>query len=130
MSAEGAADRSERAPPTPSITQRPMDGSDSLQLSKAVAMVRGRVHLRPPSKDLISWIRLIPGAPAAPALSNTYTTPRESVRTVQPVLPKPCWLWGLDAAGVTCFCVHVCPPSREVSTNNGWEAPGMERKPA
>ncbi len=61
---------------------------------------------------------------------NTYTTPCESVRTVQPLRPKPCWLFGLLVAAVTCFWFQVVPPSREVSTNSGWLEPGTDLKPA
>src|SRR5215210_5616237 len=56
MSTDGAGERSLRAPPTPSITQRPIDGSNALQVSNAVKTVCGRVQCWPPSKDLIIWI--------------------------------------------------------------------------
>src|SRR5919112_1558581 len=60
MSTEGAGERSRRPPPTPSSTQRPIDGSMRLQVSYAVNTARGRVNVRPPSNDLIIWI--CPGA--------------------------------------------------------------------
>ena len=60
MSTDGEGERSLRAPPTPSSTQRPIDGSKRLQVSKAVNTAAGRVKVRPPSKDLIIWI--CPGA--------------------------------------------------------------------
>ena len=103
MSTDGAGERSLRAPPTPSSTQRPIDGSNALQVSKAWKMFTGRVQWRPPSEDLIIWI-----CPAAAVValkpnwkSNTYTTPWESVRTVQPLRPKPLRLWMLFVAGVS-----------------------------
>ena len=43
---------------------------------------------------------------------------------MQPLRPKPCWLFGLLVAAVTCFWVQVVPPSLEVSTNSGWLLPG------
>jgi hypothetical protein len=71
MSTEGAEERSLRAPPTPSSTQRPIDGSTALQESNADISVRGRVHVVPPSKDLISTIEPAPGDPAANWLTKT-----------------------------------------------------------
>ena len=42
------------------------------------------------------------------------------VRTVQPGRPKPLLELMLFVAGVTCFCVQLAPPSRDVSTASGW----------
>ena len=56
MSTDGAGERSLRAPPTPSSTQRPIDGSKALHVSNAVKMFTGRSQCAPPSKDLIIWI--------------------------------------------------------------------------
>ena len=56
MSTDGAGERSLRAPPTPSSTQRPIDGSKALQVSKAVKMFTGRSQCAPPSKERIIWI--------------------------------------------------------------------------
>src|SRR5215210_9474933 len=53
MSTDGAGERSLRAPPTPSITQRPIDGSNALQVSNAGNSRRGRSHVRPPSNERI-----------------------------------------------------------------------------
>ena len=39
---------------------------------------------------------------------------------MQPERPKPLRLFVLFVAGVTCFWVHVVPPSREVRTSSGW----------
>src|SRR4051794_4504464 len=49
MSTDGAGDRSDRAPPTPSITQRPIEGSKALHVSYAVNSAWGRAHDLPPS---------------------------------------------------------------------------------
>ena len=46
MSTDGAGERSLRAPPTPSSTQRPIDGSNALQVSNARKMFTGRVQVR------------------------------------------------------------------------------------
>ena len=62
-----------------------------------------------------------PGIPTANWLANTYTTPWLSVRTVHPERPNPCLvLNGLLLAEVTCFEVHVDPPSADVATTSGW----------
>src|SRR5436190_1640212 len=82
MSTEGAGPRSSRAPPTPSSTQRPMDGSIALHVSNAWKTVTGREKVAPPFVDLIIWIR--PGAAVVAENPNwnvkTYTLPSESVR--------------------------------------------------
>ncbi len=67
MSTDGAGDRSDRAPPTPSMTQRPIEGSTREQLSNAVATVRGLVQVLPPLIDRTIWIRPRPGEPSAKA---------------------------------------------------------------
>jgi hypothetical protein len=103
-----------------------------LHVSNAVWTVRGRVQCCPPSNDLISWI-----SPAAAVVAlnpnwyvNTYTTPVESVRMVQPERPKPLRLLMLFVAGVTCFWFQLSPPSRDVRTSSGWLVPMTPRNPA
>src|SRR5215210_5502357 len=85
-------------------------------------MFTGRDQCLPPSKDLIIWIW-----PAAEVVAlkpnwklNTYTTPRESVRTVQPVRPNPFLLDVLFVADVSWCCDQWSPPSVEVSAISGW----------
>ena len=110
MSTLGAAERSSRAPPTPSITQRKLVPSNwtRKQVSTAVNSSTGRSQDFPPSNDRIMMCLPLPGMPTANWLANTYTTPWLSVRTVQPERPKPCFgLNGLFDAGVTCLLVHV-----------------------
>src|SRR5215510_11350893 len=125
MSTLGAADRSSRAPATPSSTQRnpvPSNCTEK-QVSTARPMFCGLVQVFPPSKDLIMMWDACPGIPTANWLANTYTTPLLSVRTVHPDRPKPCLvLKGLLLAVVTCFGVQVDPPSVEVATISGWGA--------
>jgi hypothetical protein len=60
---------------------------------------------------------------------KTYAAPWLSVRTVQPDRPNPCFvLNGLLLAGVTCFCLHVLPPSVDVATigKSGNEFPRLK----
>src|SRR5919201_6931951 len=110
MSTLGEADRSSRAPPTPSITHRNPEPSNCTRkhVSTARPMCRGLVHVWPPSKDLIMIWEPWRGIPTANCSANTYTTPWLSVRTVQPERPKPCFvLKGLLLAVVTCLLVQV-----------------------
>src|SRR5258708_37394571 len=53
-------------------------------------------------------------------MPKTYTLPLLSVRIVQ---PSSGWICPLLAAAVTCFCVHVLPPSVEVATISGAGTP-------
>src|SRR3954471_4542338 len=85
-------------------------------------MFTGRPQCLPPSNDLTIWI--CPGADVV-ALNpnwyvNTYTTPFESVRTVQPERPKPFREWMLFVADVTWCCVQLSPPFVDVTTISGW----------
>jgi hypothetical protein len=114
MSTLGAADRSSRAPATPSSTQRNDVPSNCTEkhVSTASPMFCGRVQVFPPSEDLTMIWEPWPGIPTANWFANTYTTPWLSVRTVHPERPNPCLvLNGLLLAEVTCFEVHVDPPS-------------------
>jgi hypothetical protein len=60
MSTDGAGERSLRAPPTPSSTQRPMDASKKLHVSKAWKTFTGLVQCFSPSNDFTIWMK--PGA--------------------------------------------------------------------
>src|SRR4051794_36890949 len=102
MSTDGAGLRSARAPATPSMTHRPIDGSNALHVSNAPNSGRARSQLRPPSveRDMIIWPSEALAGSKPYWKAKTYATPRESVRTVQPVRPKPCRVWTLFAAEV------------------------------
>src|SRR4051812_1546706 len=119
MSTLGSGPRSSRAPPIPSSTHRPIDGSTALH--KSVAGITGRsfVQCRPPSTDVDISCMPGPGRPAANWNANTYATPWLSVRIVQPERPKPLVLLALFVEGLIWFVVHLSPPSVEVATTSG-----------
>src|SRR5216684_1351508 len=115
MSIEGAHVKSLRAPATPSSTGRPWTGSNSPGWVSAPGIRMGRPQLWPPSVDGTRYSKccLVIGSVPMP---KTYTLPLLSVRIVQ---PSSGWICPLLAAAVTCFCVHVLPPSVEVATISG-----------
>src|SRR6266567_6067308 len=115
MSTEGAHVRSLRAPAMPSSTGRPRTGSTSPGWVTAPGIWKGWLQLWPPSVELTrnSKCCFVVGSVPMP---KTNTLPWLSVRIVQ---PSSGWICPLLAAAVTCFCVHVLPPSVEVATISG-----------
>src|SRR5258708_21438648 len=115
MSTEGAHVKSLRAPATPSSTGRRWTGSNSPGWVRAPGIRMGRPQLWPPSVDGSRYSNccLVVGSVPMP---KTYTLPLLSVRIVQ---PSSGWICPLLAAAVTCFCVHVLPPSVEAATISG-----------
>src|SRR6266516_3001005 len=119
----GEAARSFRAPAIPSSTQRPMTGSmwkhGSTTSSNGVAFVQ----LLPPSVDvnMTCWLCVGSENGGANRSPKMYAVPVESVRTVQPEMPKPLalLLFGSVPAGASCFESQVDPPSPESRTVNG-----------
>src|SRR5213593_3841031 len=63
MSTLGAGPRSSRAPPMPSSTHRPIDGSKALHRSVAGKIGRAWVQWLPPSTDLDMIWKPLPGNP-------------------------------------------------------------------
>src|SRR5689334_5040186 len=116
MSTLGAGARSLRAPATPSITGRPSTGSSAPGCVTGPATGVAFDQLLPPSVDVdISSKASCPCDDTVPT-PNTYAVPWLSVRIVHPSVGLRC---PLLAAGVTCCCVQLLPPSWETPTNSG-----------